>query len=97
MTRPYARWPIPPQNLDPSPPLARSAPLTTRPLLTARLRMAHDTPLEVLHDADLLSAAVRAHVLEAVKHVGEARALHTDAAMGTALAVLVELRAVLQA
>jgi len=37
--------------------------------------MAHDTLLEVLHDANLVSAAVRTHVLEAVKHVGEARAL----------------------
>jgi hypothetical protein len=46
------------------------------------VRMAHDTLLEVLHDADLLSAAVRAHVLEAVKHVGEARALRTNVADG---------------
>ena len=75
MTRPYARWPTPPPALDPTPPPARPAPLTTQQWLTARLRMAHDTLLEVLHDADLVSAVVRTHVLEAVKHVGEARAL----------------------
>jgi hypothetical protein len=43
---------------------------------------ANDTLLEVLHGADLLSAAGRAHVLEAVKHVGEAWALRTNAANG---------------